>query len=463
MDRAVVRGLAAGVIAAMAAGCVVRDPPPAQDLFQQTLPQTKLPGQWTGAQTPAGPVGDGWLALFREPELEKLVAEAMVYNTDLKVAAARVEAAEASARAAGAAIWPQAYVSGRGGGKLSGDTSGLQGIGLFASWELDLWGRVRATRAAGTAQYESAVLDARYARESVAALVAKSWFLARQAAAQREIAAEMLQSSMSLAELAGDRLRVGKSDEYEAVQAESSVLAYRDLVLQADLARQGALRSLEILAGRYPSASIDPGVALPAPPPGVPAGLPAELLERRPDVRAAERRVAAAFYSVHEAQAARLPKISLTAGVSTVSSDLLFLKERDNPVWNLGGTVFAPLFAGGALKAQVDVRTAEQKAAVAEYGRIGARAFGEVEGALSSAFNLDARVLVLSNAVTASERAVGFARVRYDVGSGDLRGIQQQMLALHASRTTLIQVQAERLIQRVNLHLALGGGFETAQ
>src|SRR5207244_6134624 len=163
------------------------------------------------------------------------------------------------------------------------------------------------------------------------------------------------------------------------------------------------------------------------------------------------------------AQAARLPRIALTAGVSSVSSDLFFMKERDNPVWNVGATLFAPLFMGGALKAQVDVRTAEQKAALADYGRIGARAFGEVEGALSSAINFDARAQLLANAVSANERALGFARVRYDVGSGDLRGIQQQMLVLHASRPTLIQVQAERLIQRVNLHLALGGGFEAPQ
>ena len=462
MVRAALRVVAAGVIAAGLPGCVVRDPPPPADLFRDSLPQTQLPEKWTASPTPAGPVGDGWLARFQDPELEKLVAEAMQYNTDLKVAAARVEVAEASARAAGALIWPQVNVSGRGGGKLSGDSSGIQGIGLFASWELDLWGRVRATRAVGAAQYESAAFDARYARESIAAMVAKSWFLARQATAQRAIAAEMLQASTSLADLARDRFRIGKSDEYEAVTAESSVLSYSDLVLQADLARQGALRSLEILVGRYPSASIEPGMALPPPPGPVPAGLPAELLERRPDVRAAERRVAAAFYNVHAAQAARLPRISLTAGVSTVSSDLFFMKERDNPVWNLGGTLLAPIFQGGALEAQVQARTAEQKAALADYGRIGSRAFGEVEGALSSAVNLDSRSQVLANAVSANERAVGFARVRYDVGSGDLRGIQQQMLALHASRTTLIQVQAERLIQRVNLYLALGGGFEPA-
>jgi outer membrane protein TolC len=194
----------------------------------------------------------------------------------------------------------------------------------------------------------------------------------------------------------------------------------------------------------------------------VPAGLPSQLLERRPDVRAAERRVAASFYRVDEARAARLPRISLTAAVNSVSSDLIVLKERGNPVWGVGANLLAPIFAGGALQAQVDVRTAEQKAALAEYARVGAHAFDEVEGALAASFNLDERSGVLARAVQANERALGFARVRYDVGSGDLRGVQQQMLALHTSRTSLVHVQAERLIQRINLHLALGGGFDTA-
>ena len=136
------------------------------------------------------------------------------------------------------------------------------------------------------------------------------------------------------------------------------------------------------------------------------------------------------------------------------------LKERDNPVWGVGGTFLFPLFAGGALEAQVEAKTAEQKVAVAEYGRIGSRAFSEVENALSAGFNLEGRADVLARSVGANEKALGFARVRYEVGSGDQRGVQQQMLALHASQVSLVHVQAERLIQRVNLHLALGGGFE---
>ena len=462
MIRRVLRTLAVATLAT-AGGCVIPPPPAGEDLRTQALPNTTVASQWTGAPTAAvGEVADGWLLPFDEPVLAKLIGEAMTHNADLRIAAARVEAASASARAAGAALWPQLNVSGRGGGSLSGDASGIQGIGLFASWELDLWGRVRAARGAGAEQYEATLLDERYARESIAATLAKSWFLAREAAKQRLIALEMVLASQTLSDLANERLRVGRGDEFEVSQADASVLSYRDLALQADLARQNALRSIEILAGRYPAAALDPGSELPAVPGAIPVGLPSRVLERRWDVRAAERRVAAAFYRTHEAQAARLPRISLVGSVSTVSSELFVLKERDNPVWSAGGTLLAPIFMGGALQAQADIRTAEQKAAVAEYGRIGARAFSEVETALSTAFNLENREQVLLRAVQANERALGYARVRFDVGSGDLRGVQQQQLALHATRTSLLRVQAERLIQRVNLHLALGGGFEPA-
>jgi len=445
--------------AALAGGCALAPPPDAAQVRDQALPNTQVPPQWTGAAVPAGPVANGWLAEFQDPQLEKLVADAVLYNPDLQIAAARVEAAEASARAAGATLFPQLNFAGHGGGKLGGDGSGVTGFGLFASWELDLWGKIRAQKAAATAQYQATALDAVYARESIAALVAKSWFMAREAAVQRAIAGEMIQSAQSLATLSRDRARIGNTDELEVSQAEASALSYRDVQLQAEIARQNALRAVEILAGRYPSASIDAGLTLPALPGPVPSGLPSELLERRPDVRAAERRVAAAFYRTEQARAARLPTISLTAAVSSISSDLFVMKERDNPVWGFGGTILAPIFNAGALQAQVDARSAEQKAAVAEYGRIGSRAFGEVEGALSQSFTLDSRADVLMRAVRANESAVGYARSRYTVGSGDLRGVQNQQLALFAARSTLARVQGERLIQRVNLHLALGGGF----
>jgi outer membrane protein TolC len=177
-------------------------------------------------------------------------------------------------------------------------------------------------------------------------------------------------------------------------------------------------------------------------------------------VVAAERRVAAAFYRTEEAKAARLPRIALSGAGTTISSELFVLKDRDNPVWSLGASITAPLFLGGQLQAQVDIRTAEQKQAVAEYGRVGARAFGEVESALSAGFALEDREEILKEAVEENVRALEFANQRYRVGAGDMRAVQQQTLALSAARTALLRVQSERLVQRVNLHLALGGNFE---
>jgi outer membrane protein TolC len=197
-----------------------------------------------------------------------------------------------------------------------------------------------------------------------------------------------------------------------------------------------------------------------APPPPLPVGLPSQLLERRPDVIAAERRVAAAFDRIGEARAARLPKIGLTAGGSSISSDVLVLKDRSNPVWGFGANLLAPLFQGGALQAQVDIRTAEQKQAVAAYASAGLRAFGEVENALAADIALRERLAVLDATVRDNERALELARIQFRVGSADQRTVEQRLIALYGARTTRLQVQGQQLAQRVNLYLALGGGFE---
>ena len=460
--RATGRAFALALTASVA-GCVIGPPPAREDVAKQALPNFKLPEAWEAKPGAAATVSHGWLAVFKDPQLEALVREALLYNPDLQVAAARVEQAAGYVKSAGATLYPQVSALARGGGPLSGDSSGLQGVGIFANWELDLWGRVRSGRAFASEQYGSAELDTEYARQSLAALVAKSWFLATEARMQKGIAEDMVTATERSLTLAQDRLRVGRGDESDVTLARANLAMYRDSVRNLEYAYRQSLRALEALAGRYPAARLEVPTQLTAMPGTIPVGLPSELLERRPDVVAAERRVAAAFYRVDEAKAARLPRISLTAAVSSISSDLFVLKERDNPVWSAGASLMAPLFLGGQLQAQVEIRTAEQKQAVAEYGRVGARAFGEVESALAAEITLEEREDILKDAVAQNTRALEFANVRYRVGAGDLRAVQQQSLALSAARTALLRVQSERLVQRVNLHLALGGSFAAKQ
>jgi NodT family efflux transporter outer membrane factor (OMF) lipoprotein len=457
------RRLGSVLLAAALAGCVLRSPPEPKEVQSEALPNLGLPQAWSERGAAPGAVADDWLASFGDPQLDALVREALAYNPDLRVAAARVERAAAFVTSAGATLYPQVNLLARGGGRSGGDSSGLQGAAVFAEWELDLWGRVRSGREAAHWQYVSAALETYYARQSLAALVARSWFVATEARLQKSQAEDMVRAAEQLTQFTRDRLQVGRASEYDVAVAEASLQTYLDSLQQLDLAYRQAVRALETLAGRYPSASLEAAAALRAPPGAIPAGMPAELLERRPDVVAAERRVAAAFHRVEEAKAARLPRISLTAGVASVSSDLIELKDFDNPFATLGASLLQPIFLGGQLQAQIDIRTAEQKQAIAEYGRVGARAFADVESALSASFTADAREPILARAVAERQRTVEFALVRYRVGSGDLRDVAQEQLALYSARIALLRVQAERLVQRVNLHLALGGSFEPVQ
>ena len=195
-------------------------------------------------------------------------------------------------------------------------------------------------------------------------------------------------------------------------------------------------------------------------PAAVPIGLPSDLLERRPDVIAAERRVAAAFNRVGEAKAARLPRISLTAGISVLSSEVLVLQDRSNPGYGFGANLFAPLYQGGALQAQVEIRNAEQKQAMADYARVAQRSFSEVENALGADFALRERDAILVRNIADSERALELVKIQFRIGKVDLRAVEQRQQALYAALTARLRVQTEALAQRTNLYLALGGGFE---
>lgn len=445
--------------AALAAGCALQQPPPAEDLRREALTNTIVPPAFKSGGV-ASPVEGRWLATLADPALPRLVDEALLYNVDLRIAAARVAQAAGYVKVAGGVLLPAVGVTALGGSKSGGgSSSGLEGVWLSASLELDVWGRVRYGRAAAQAQSESALADYAYARQSIAATVAKAWFVAIEAGLQRGIAQSVLDSSQELLRVSEDRLRVGNGNEQTVAEARANLGPYRDTLRQVEAARGQAMRALELLLGRYPATEIALADQL-APVPGpLPVGLPSQLLERRPDVIAAERRVAAAFHRVGEAQAARLPRISLTAGGSSISSDLIVLKDHSNPMWSVGANLVAPLYQGGALQAQVEIRTAEQAQAVAEYARAGQRAFGEVEEALAAEVALRDRATIAEANVRDNERALDLSRIQFRIGTVDQRVVEQRNMALYAARTSRLRIQSELLAQRVNLHLALGGGF----
>jgi multidrug efflux system outer membrane protein len=174
---------------------------------------------------------------------------------------------------------------------------------------------------------------------------------------------------------------------------------------------------------------------------------------------AAERRFAAAFHRVEEARTAQLPNIKLTASLGAISSQVLQLKpDFANPFGGAGATLLAPIYQGGSMKANIEIRTAEQKQAVAEYARVALNAIVDVENALDAAQSIEEREKFLLVAVKSNQRALKLEQQSFEIGKTDLRSVSFQQLELFASEVSLLRVQSEKIVQRINLYLALGGG-----
>lgn len=445
--------------------CATQEPPTREEIHEQTgtLPNLPLDQPWKAASLSSDPALDNWLASFDDPQLNALVSEALINNPDLRVTATRVEQAGQYLEMAKAALRPAINLFGTGGINMGGGDVGsaLQGASLGVSWEPDLWGRLRYGRNAAESTYISVQADYEFSRQSLAATVARGWFTATETWLQLQLAQDMVSSAEELQALAEKRWKVGVGSEQEAALSRVTVGNFRDAERQVRLSHEQSLRALELLLGRYPAAELQSRQDLTAMPGPIPAGLPLQMLERRPDMVAAEQRVAAAFNRVGEAKAAKLPRIILNANVASISSEILQLQEDfDSPTGGAGAKLIAPLYRGGELQTQVEIRTLEQKEAVADYARMALRALGDVENSLAASEALADRQTLLEQILTDNQRTLDLTNTSYRVGRSDLRAVQQQQITLHSARQALLRVQSDQLSERTRLHLALGGSFE---
>lgn len=299
-----------------------------------------------------------------------------------------------------------------------------------------------------------------YARQSLAAAVVKAWLAAVEA--QRQIAL-----SRSLLNLAEQQLslmqlgrKVGRNSEQDLVVNQLAVKNYRNQIIQSEQAANSAQRALELLLGRYPAAEISVAGNLPTLDSPIPAGLPSDLVERRPDVRAAENRFRAAFYRVEVAKKAKLPSIALTGGVAVVDNDLLELQDSlENPIWGLTGSFLAPIFTNGALDADIEIKTQQQQESTLVYAKTVLNALDEVEGSLYNEQKLADSYALVQAQVADQQRIVDLERIQVKVGNSNQYQLYQQQMSLASNQIALLRLHNERLIQRVNLHLALGGVY----
>jgi len=423
-------------------------------LLEDALPETTtIAAGWASPAGDNGEVDDGWLADFNDPQLVILVNEALdTQNPRMRLMSSFVDRAEAMARLGGAALQPTVALGG-GLSDTSGNSSSSASAGVAVSWEADVWGRVQAGANASEEQYRAALEDFEFARQSLAANVARSWYLATELSMQEKLAEDVVSILTEQLRLTKVMEKVGQVTKEDVYLVSADLNAAENSLRQAIGGQRDARRSLEILMGRYPSAELESRDALVPVPPPIPVGLPSSLLERRPDLRAAERSVASAFFLAEEARLAQLPAFSLTASAGGANS-------IDGLIGSIGAGVFVPLFDGGALEASLDAANSDQEAAIANYGLAVLDALQEVEAALANEALLAQREAFLNSAMNDNNSAYQLAAKRYDMGEIEALTLLQMQTRWIGSRISHVNIQNQQIVQRINLHLVLGGSFE---
>lgn len=454
---------AAGILGALVllSGCVRVDPPGMETTGLD------IPEEWEPVAE-AGIEPAGWVASFGDPRLTELIGRALWDNFGLQAALARMEQAQAVARIDGAERWPT--LNGTAGARRQmansltdppvRSRSDRFDLGLAVNWELDLWGRVRAQAAAAEADALAAREDFHAARLSLASRVAAAWFAAIEARQQEALALDALNSFEANLETVEERFRRGLNPALDVSLARANVSSARATREQARRTADAAVRQLEALLGRYPSGTFDVAGALPALEAAIPAGLPSELLDRRPDIRAAANRLMAADARLIESRRALLPSISLTGTYGRASSELENLLEDPFDVWSLLGNVTAPIFQGGRLRANVDRADARLAEALARYRDTVLTAFREVETALAGEAYFRDQLEAAQSAARESSRAQELAEERYARGLADIITVLESQRRAFTSRSAVLSVKNQLLQNRLSLYLALGGPLQ---
>lgn len=429
---------------------------------------TDLPEAFVAASGEQLFVAQRWWQDFQDPELDAFVRLALDDNPGLAQAIAQARIAEAQSRGDRADLFPQIGAGlnssrqRRPGGDqgLGGSITNTHNATLDVSWEVDLWGRLSSLSAAGQADYLGATEQLRAMHQSLAADVVSGYLGVVQARAQVELSEDTVEALKEFARQVENRTNAGIVSPTDLTLASANLASAKAGLEQRRESLARATRQLETLMGQYPAGELITQSELPDLPPLPSAGVPAELLERRPDVRSAEWALRAADYRLTAAERSFLPSISLTGSAGSTASELSELFSSGTFLWTIAGNLVQPVFQGGRLRAQADIADGQRDDAFYAYVDTALTALSEVETALAVDDLLARREAESNAAAEAAEDAVRVSFNRYFQGIEPFLNVLESYQRALDSRSATLTARLDRLENRIALHLALGGGFE---
>ena len=464
------RVLITALMATLLAGCVTLGP----DYRRQTV---DVPDAWPEPTTTASVPAEWWRG-YQDPVLDAMIQEALGHNADLRLAVARVDEARASLGVARADQWPGVSANGSASRNRASEDSALALPGtdpiynnvratLDASYEIDFWGKYRRATEAARAELLGTQFNRDAVRLALIAEVSRGYFNLRSLDAQVAITKRTISTRLASLALQRERFAAGVASELELRQVEAEAAAAQALLpaLETQLARQET--ALSVLLGRSPRAIIgsapERGAAIEAltVPPAVPAGLPSDLLEHRPDLRQAEQQLIAANARIGQAKAAYFPSITLTGllgGESTKLADLFSAPAR---IWQVSGSAAQTVFDAGRTGSRVKAAKAREQQALAQYQSAIQNAFRDTLDALVAQHKARETLDAEQARVNALESALNHARLRYENGVASQLDVLDAERGLLAAELNRVEAQRAQLAATADLFKALGGGWES--
>ena len=446
---------------ALLTGC--QTSPPSSQI---ELPEIRelVPDAWSQPVL-SGTFSTQWMENLGGLEALELIETAFEKNPSLQAAAHRLLQAEANARIVGAVRRPTLQIA------LAGNRQKFlfSGIGRFkassfdlnlrSGWEIDLWGKIRDQHQATLGNLEAAGFDLEAVRLSLLSQVLKAWFNAKEALLQSRLAKDSAESFTTNLNTLENRYERGLVNAFDLRLLRAQAANARAEAENRKVALDGTVRFLETLLGEYPGDQLEISDAFPRSIDPIPAHLPASLLEQRPDLQAAERRLAALNSNWRAARKNRLPDINLTGSLGTASDDLKDLVDKDFSVYSLAGNLIAPIFQKGMLAGQRQLAEAQYREQLAQYETAILNAFREVESALANQAYLQNLESEVGNAAEENAKALDLAWDLYERGLVDIIAVLEAERRSFSTRSAHYLALNQIVQNRIDLYIALGGGF----
>ncbi|KWR87397.1 efflux transporter outer membrane subunit [Cupriavidus sp. IDO] len=453
--------------ALLLAGCAVgpdykRPDAPVSATFKEAPADAEAwTGEWKTAEPQDANARAQWWQLFGDSQLDALMSQVQVSNQNIKAAEARYRQALASLQAARAGFFPtldaQAGVSRARG--ASGNTLNGQSATLSASWEIDVWGRVRRQVESSEASAQASQADLASTLLSTQSTLAQSYFLLRIADAQKALLDRTVADYARSLQLVQNQYKAGTAQRSDVLQSETQLKSAQAQQIDIQITRSQLEHAIAILIGKPPAEVALGETEFTNTLPRVPVAVPSQLLERRPDIGAAERRMAAANAQIGVAQAAYYPTLSLSASGGLTASTLARWISLPDRIWSIGGSLAGTLFDGGLRSAVKAQAVAAYDETVASYRQTVLTAFQEVEDNLASQRLLEQEATVQNDALRSARDALALVNNRYRAGTASLLDVLVAQTTAYTAERTALTITGRQYTASVVLVKALGGGW----